>query len=133
MHRCRLTILHVGNFSKYLVIFYFFLQEDDDVISYVKDLAPEPVIVIKGSLEVPSEVVVVAEKQVVCRLNDTSVLNAYVCFMAVCYVFMFSYPASIKNFCLYLQKCMLHIRDGKKLPTSIITFVNEIDVLVSGS
>jgi hypothetical protein len=96
-------------------------------------LAPEPTIIIKGSLEAPSEVMVAAEKKVVCQIMDRNVLNAYVCFMAICYVFMFNYPPSIKNFCLYLQKCVLQIRDGTKLPTSIISFINDIDCLVSKS
>lgn len=106
-------------------------QDDDDVLECIKELAPKPTIIIMGSQEAPSEVMVAAEKQVICQIMDKKVLNAYVCFMAICYVFMFHYPPSIKNFCLYLQKCVLQIRDGKKLPTSIISFINDIYSLVS--
>ena len=31
-------------------------------------------------------------------------------------------------FFLYLQNCILKINDGKKLPSSVITFANEIDI-----
>ena len=44
---------------------------------------------------------------------------------ACCYVFMFEYPTGLKKLFLYLQQCILQIRDGKKLPSSVITFVME--------
>jgi hypothetical protein len=95
-------------------------------------LAPEPSIVIRGTIEAPTDVMVAADKQMVCKVGGSEkIFNAYSCFMAVCYVFMFNYPPSVKNFCLYLQKCILQIRDGKKLPTNVISFVNDIDQLVS--
>ena len=37
---------------------------------------------------------------------------------------MFNYPAGLTNFFLFLQKCILHIQDGKKLPASVISLVN---------
>ena len=89
--------------------------------------------ILNNRLDVPSQVMVAAEKQIVSQIMDKNVLNAHLCFKAICYVFMFKYPLSIKNFCLYLQKCVLQIRDGKKLPTFLISFINDIDCLVSKS
>ena len=51
--------------------------------------------------------------------------------MAVCYVFIFSYPVGIANLCIYLQKCMLGKNYGEKLPTSVISFVNDIENIVA--
>ena len=55
--------------------------------------------------------------------------EAAVTFMATNYVFMFQYPGSLNNFCLLLQKCILSINDGKKLPASVISFVNKLDTM----
>ena len=35
-----------------------------------------------------------------------------------------NYPPGLTNFFLFLQKCILHIQDGKKLPSSVISLVN---------
>ena len=86
-----------------------------------------PKIIIKGSLEFENEVAVVAE-QVVLFVLHGNLVAATVGFMAANYVFMFRYPASLNNFCLFLQKCVLHINDGKKLPSSVISFVNKLDM-----
>jgi hypothetical protein len=54
------------------------------------------------------------------------VVDAAVVLMAVNYVFMFEYA----GICLFLQKCVLNINDGKKLPASVISFVNKLDYRV---
>ena len=95
-------------------------------------MTPDPTIIVKGSLGAPCQIMITAEKQMVCQIMDRIVLNAHVCFMAICYVFMFTYPPPIKNFCLYLQKCVLQIKEGKKLPTCM-SFINDIDCLVTES
>lgn len=101
----------------------------------VRELTPEPSIIVRGRLEEPTEIMITAENQPICKVNDCSkgmtIVDAYVLFMAVCYVFMFHYPPPVKNFCLYLQKCILQIKDNKKLPTNIINFVNDIDRFAS--
>ena len=68
----------------------------------------------------------VAEKQVICSVEDGSLLEAALCRLAVYYVFMFNYPMGLNNFYLYLQKCILDIQDGRKLPSSVLAFVNEL-------
>lgn len=49
--------------------------------------------------------------------------------MACYYVFLYDYPSGLNNFYLYLQKCILQLQDGKKLPSTVINFVNDIDAM----
>ena len=56
-------------------------------------------------------------------------VEAALAFLATYYVFMFNYPPGLTNFYFFLQKCILHIQDGKKLPSSLISFVNSIHEL----
>ena len=108
-----------------------FLQDEDDVSSFAKNCqTPFPMIVVKGTLDAPCEIAITAEKQVICVVHG-GLLDATLTFMAVCYVFMFHYLPCAKNLCTCLQKCMLQISDGKKLPTTVISFVNNIDQIVS--
>ena len=58
-----------------------------------------------------------------------NLLEATLGLLASNYVFMYNYLPSLNIFFLYLQKSILKISDGKKLPSSVITFVNEIDSL----
>ena len=53
-------------------------------------------------------------------------MNATMAWFATYYVFMFEYPASLNNFFTYLQK-YFRIPDARKLPTSVIMFVNALD------
>ena len=41
--------------------------------------------------------------------------------------FYFNYPLSLNMFYVYLQKCVLHIFYGNKLPASIVLFVNSLE------
>ena len=72
------------------------------------------------------EIFITAENTIIC-----SVGGGLLPFMAVCYVFIFSYPVGIANLCIYLQKCMLGKNYGEKLPTSVISFVNDIENIVA--
>jgi hypothetical protein len=72
---------------------------------------------------------IVAEKMVLFTFQER-VVDAAVVLMAVNYVFMFEYAGTLNNFCLFLQKCVLNINDGKKLPASVISFVNKLDYRV---
>jgi hypothetical protein len=87
-----------------------------------------PTVLLKGTLKDPVEFGIIAENMVLFTLQGRLV-DATVGFMASIYVFMFKYPTKLTNFCLYLQKCVFNISDGKKLPASIITLVNDIDKL----
>ena len=69
-----------------------------------------------------------ANEQLLCSFTG-SLVKATLGLLSCYYVFMFNYPAGLKNIFFNLQKCILQIHDGKKLPASVITFVNEIDSL----
>ena len=97
----------------------------------MKQLSPDPCIIVTGCLELPDKIAVAADKQIVCCTAGRSILDAFLCLMAVCYVFLLDYPVAAKNVCVYLQKCILQIQDGKKLPTTLMSFVNNLDTLVS--
>ena len=56
-------------------------------------------------------------------------VEAALALLATYYVFMFNYLPGLTNFYLFLQKCILHIQDGKKLPSSLISFVNSVHEL----
>ena len=56
-------------------------------------------------------------------------VKAALALLATYYVFMFNYPPGLTNFYLFLQKCILQIQDGKKFPSSLISFVNYIHEL----
>ena len=56
-------------------------------------------------------------------------VEAALALLATYYVFLFNYPPGLTNFYLFLQKCILQIHDGKKLPSSLISFVNSIHEL----
>ncbi|XP_028417100.1 uncharacterized protein LOC114541360 [Dendronephthya gigantea] len=87
-----------------------------------------PKILVKGELQDLGEKAVVAEKTVICTVQGM-LLDAVVVYMAVNYSFMFEYPVGFNQFCLFVQKCVLSILDGKKLPGSVLDFVNKLDTL----
>lgn len=91
---------------------------------------PFPFIIIKGGLKLTcdSDMHLAADRQLLCSFSG-SLVDAACALLACYYVFMFNYPVGLKNLFLYLQKCILNIHDGKKLPGSVITLVNEIDSL----
>ena len=69
---------------------------------------------------------IVADRQVPLFQVDGGMMNATMAWFATYYVFMFEYPASLNNFFTYLQK-YFRIPDARKLPTSVIMFVNAWD------
>ncbi len=86
-----------------------------------------PKIVVKGSIQNCNEMTIVAKMMVLFTFQGR-LAEAAVTFMTTNYVFMFQYPDSLSNFCL-LQKCIVSINDGKKLPASVISFVNKLDTI----
>ena len=85
-------------------------------------------ILMKGRVDELMEKAVVADKTVVCKVQG-SLVEAMVAYMAVNYVFMFEYPVGFNNFCLFLQKSILNISDGKKYPITLLNFINELDAI----
>ena len=55
---------------------------------------------------------------------EGSLVESALALLATYYVFMYNYPPGLTHFFLFLQKCILHIQDGKKLPSSVISLVN---------
>ena len=88
--------------------------------------SPFPVVVSKERLEGMLSSSIVAEKQVLFEV-DGGMLEATMHLFAKYYVFMFEYPPSLNNFFTYLLKSIFNITDSKKLLTSVITFVNELE------
>ena len=82
----------------------------------------------EGTLDAPEDLHLAAGTEVLCTFKG-NLIEATLGLLASYYVFMYNYPPSLNLFFLYLQKCILKINDGKKLPSSVITFVNEIDSL----
>ena len=82
-----------------------------------------PFLICKGSLESHDRIYLAADKHIICDFEGSLVESA-LALLAGYYVFMFNYPARLTNFFLFLQKCILHIQDGKKLPASVISLVN---------
>ena len=119
---------------EYLIYGCFFsVQEDasfEEVAAQTKEFHPK--ILVKGEIQDLNETAVVAEKMVICTLQGM-LLDAVVLYMAVNYVFMFEFPIGFNHFCLFLQKCVLHIHDGKKLPSSILEFINKLDNLATST
>ena len=111
-----------------LTTIFLFWQEDESfehAASNMKEASPK--IVVKGSIQNCKEMAIVAE--MIPFTFQAGLAEAAVTFMATNYVFMFQYPGSLNNFCLFLQKCILSINDGKKLPASVISFVNKLDTM----
>lgn len=89
-----------------------------------------PQILVKGQILNSPEVFPIAENLVVCQV-DGGLVEGVLAFMAMNYAFMFKYPAFLNNFCLFIQKHILKIQDGAKLPSTVINFINDLNVLKS--
>lgn len=70
------------------------------------------------------------ENQIFCSVDSCSVVDATLGVIAICYVFMYNYPSGLNNFYVYLQQCILKIKDGNKLPISIVKFIDELSKTV---
>ncbi|KAJ7387212.1 hypothetical protein OS493_004182 [Desmophyllum pertusum] len=89
---------------------------------------PFPFIIVEGTLDAPEELHLAADKQLICSFRG-NLVTATLGLLASYYVFMYNYPVALNSMFLYFQKCILQIHDGRKLPSSVITFVNDIDRL----
>ena len=81
-----------------------------------------------GALASPGKIYIAADKQIICSF-EVSLVEATLALLATYYVFMCNYPPGLANFYSYIQKCILHISDGKKLPSSLMSFVNSLHEL----
>lgn len=72
-----------------------------------------------------SQILLVAESQIICEI-DGGIVEAVLGFMAASYVFMFRYTPFLNNFCIFMQKRVLKINDGMKLPASVIAFSSKL-------
>ena len=108
---------------------FFFLQEETNPgsIAASKDNA-FPFLIFMGTLASPGKIYIAADKQIICSF-DVSLVEAALALLATYYVFMYNYPPGLANFYSYIQKCILHISDGKKLPSSLMSFVNSLHEL----
>ena len=89
--------------------------------------SPSPSILAIGSLNSLVKIALIANRQVLCTIEGATLMQASLGIMAVYYVFMYAYPVEARAFLIYLQKCILQIQDGKKLPISVINFPSDID------
>ena len=90
---------------------------------------PFPFTMIEGTLDAPEELHLAAEMEVLCTFKG----NLIEALLGLSYSLLLCYHVQLspflKFFFLYLQKCILKIDDGKKLSSSGLTIVNEIDSL----
>ena len=61
-----------------------------------------------------------ANKHIICDFEGSLVESA-LALLATYYVLMYNYPPGLIHFFIFLHKCILHIQDGKKLPSSVIS------------
>ena len=80
-------------------------------------------LIFTGSLESHDTIYLAADKHIICDF-EASLVESALALLATYYVFMYNYPPGLTNFFIFLQKCILHIQDGKKLPSSVISLVN---------
>ena len=92
---------------------------------------PNPRIFVKGSIKECDAMFLSVEHQIFCTVKNCSVVDATLGVIAICYVFMYNYPIGLNNFYVYLQQCLLQIKDGKKLPISVVKFIDEPSKAVS--
>ena len=86
--------------------------------------------IIEGTLDAPEELHLAAEMEVLCTFkgNLIEAVLGLSYSLSLCYHVQLS-PFLKFAFFLYLQKCILKINDGKKLSSSGLTIVKEIDSL----
>ena len=73
-----------------------------------------PFLIFTGSLESHDTIYLAADKHIICDF-EASLVESALALLATYYVFMYSYPPGLTNFFIFLQKCILHIQDGKKI------------------
>ena len=110
-------------------LFLFFLQEETNPGSIAESKDNSfPFLIFMGALASQGKIYIAADKQIICSF-EVSLVEAALALLATYCVFMYNYPPGLANFYSYIQKCILHISDGKKLPSSLMSFVNSLHEL----
>ena len=74
-----------------------------------------------GTLALPGKIYIAADKQIICSF-EVSLVEAALALLATYCVFMYNYyPPGLAKFYSFIQKCILHISDGKKLSSSLMS------------
>ena len=89
------------------------------------DSSPFPVIFACGTLDAISNLYIVADYQVLFKVEGR-IVEAVVPLFACYYIFMIEYPKFLKNLFIYMQRRLFIISDSGKLPTCVMTFINNI-------
>ena len=111
------------------LFFFFFLQEETNPGSIAESKDNSfPFSIFMGTLALPGKIYIAADKQIICSF-EVSLVEAALALLATYCVFMYNYPPGLANFYSYIQKCIFHISDGKKLPSSLMSFVNSLHEL----
>lgn len=99
----------------------FFLQEETNPgsIAEGKDNL-FPFLIFIGTLAMPGKIYIAADKQIICSF-EVSLVEAALALLATSCVFMYNYPPGLAKFYSFIQKCILHISDGKKLSSSLMS------------
>ena len=108
---------------------FFFLQEETNPGSIAESKDNSfPFLIFMGALASQGKIYIAADKQIICSF-EVSLVEAALALLATYCVFMYNYPPGLAKFYSYIQKCILHISDGKKLPSSLMSFVNSLHEL----
>ncbi len=86
---------------------------------------PQPVIVVKGSLQNPKEAFLVADKIHICKIKFG---NIPLVLMAAFYVFNVHYTPGCSNFYSFLESYFLSVKLPKK--ARLGNFVSQLDSIV---
>ena len=109
--------------------FFFVLQEETNPGSIAESKDNSfPFLIFMGALAAQGKIYIAADKQIIC-IFEVSLVEAALALLASYCVFMYNYPPGLAKFYSYIQKCILHISDGKKLPSSLMSFVNSLHEL----
>ena len=98
----------------FTTFFFFFLPRHS---------SPFPVIFACGTLDAISNLYIVADYQVLFKVEGR-IVEAVVSLFAFYYIFMIEYPKSLKKLFIYMQRCLFNISDSGKLPPCAMTFIN---------
>ena len=108
---------------------FFFLQEETNPGSIAESKDNSfPFFIFMGALASQGKIYIAADKQIICSF-EVSLVEAALALLATYCVLMYNYPPGLAKFYSYIQKCILHISDGKKLPASLMSFVNSLHEL----
>ena len=97
---------------------------EEEIVEAACSNAPTAMIV--GSLFAPQRVVVVAEKEIQIDLDSLSAEMGILVSFLMIYVLNVEYPVEAASTYTLLQKEIFKIKDTKKFPTKVITFVGKL-------